>query len=131
MKPSLPTWCLAAFALVVVATATPAHLTADAQGLDATQKTHMREILHRVQQVLRSTFFDATYKGIDLKAHFKTVQDKVDAASSTNMAYALIAQSLLDLNDSHTFFVPPMRPEKYNYGWAMQMIGEKCLSSWR
>lgn len=59
--------------------------------------------------------------------HFKAVQVKVDAASSPNMAYALIAQSLLDLNDSHTFFVPPMRSEKYEYGWEMQMLGDECF----
>ncbi|MBA3638314.1 MAG: S41 family peptidase [Acidobacteriota bacterium] len=124
MKRFVRTWCLAAGAATLLAAAVPASLLADAQGLDTTQKTHMREILHRVQQVLRSNYFDATYKGIDLKAHFKAVQDKVDAASSPNMAYALIAQSLLDLNDSHTFFIPPMRPEKYDYGWEMQMIGD-------
>ena len=124
MKRSVRTWCLAAGVATLMSTTVPVSLTADGQGLDSTQKTHMREILHRVQQVLRSTYFDATYKGIDLKAHFKTVQDKVDAASSPDMAYALIAQSLLDLNDSHTFFVPPMRPERYDYGWEMQMIGD-------
>lgn len=116
--------CAVAIAGVVAVGMAPVILPVSAQGLDSVQKTHMREIVHRVQQVLRSTYFDSTYKGIDLKAHFKTVQDKVDAAASPNMAYALIAQSLLDLNDSHTFFIPPMRPEKYDYGWEMQMIGD-------
>ena len=95
--------------------------------MDATQRSHMREIIHRVQQALRGTYYDETFKGVDLKEHFKAVQAKVDAATSPNMAYALIAQSLLDFNDSHTYFVPPMRPEKYEYGWHMQIIGDETF----
>lgn len=54
---------------------------------------------------------DPRYKGIDLKAHFQAVPEKVDTAPSVGMACALSAQSLLDFNDSHTYFVPPKRPE--------------------
>lgn len=98
-----------------------------AQGMDSTERAQMRDILHRAQEAVRSTYYDTTYKGIDLKTHFKAVQAKVDAAPSVGMAYALIAQSLLDFNDSHTYFIPPMRPETYEYGWQMQMIGDDCF----
>jgi C-terminal processing protease CtpA/Prc len=116
----------AGVALVLLAAAAPPRLLL-AQGLDSTQRTHMREILHRAQDVLESAYYDTAFKGIDLKSHFKAVQEKLDAAPSTSAAYAVIAQSLLDFNDSHTYFVPPMRPEKYEYGWEMQMVGDDCL----
>lgn len=76
MSLSVRSRCLVTCAAVLLTSLTAAGLTAGAQGLDSTQKTHMREILHRVQQVLRSNYFDSTYKGIDLKAHFKAVQDR-------------------------------------------------------
>ena len=38
----------------------------------------------------------------------------------------IIAQALIDLKDSHTFFMPPPRPSETDYGWQMQMVGEKC-----
>src|SRR5438067_1343693 len=41
--------------------------------------------------------------------------------------YGIIAQAVLDLNDSHTTFVPPSRTARINYGWRMQMIGDKCF----
>jgi C-terminal processing protease CtpA/Prc len=103
------------------------NLPLTAQGLSSTDRAHMREIVHRVQEVVRSTYYDNTFKGVDLKAHFKAVQQKVDAAPSTSMAYAFIAQSLLDFNDSHTYFIPPMRPETFDYGWQMQMIGDELF----
>jgi C-terminal processing protease CtpA/Prc len=34
-----------------------------------------------------------------------------------------------ELNDSHTFFFPPRRPYKHDYGFQMQMIGDRCLVS--
>jgi carboxyl-terminal processing protease len=119
---------VAAAAVVAVAVSMPSLVASlRAQALDATERTHMREMLHRVQEVVRGNYFDATFKGLDLKEHFKTVQAKLDAAPSRNMAYALIAQALLDFNDSHTYFLPPMRPEKFDYGWEMQMIGDECF----
>jgi carboxyl-terminal processing protease len=98
-----------------------------AQPMDSTTRAHMREIVHRVQSVMRSTYYDPTFKGVDLKAHFKTVLEKVDAAPSASMAYAHIAQSLLDFNDSHTYFIPPTRAESYDYGWEMQIVGDDCF----
>jgi C-terminal processing protease CtpA/Prc len=119
---------LAAAAAIATALSMPEVVShVQAQGLTSTERVHMREILHRVQEVVRSTYYDGTYKGFDLKEHFKAVQAKVDAAASAEMAYALIAQSLIDFNDSHTYFIPPMRPVKYEYGWEMQMIGDDCF----
>src|SRR4029077_15036461 len=46
--------------------------------------------------------------------------------TSLGQALGIIAQTLLDLNDSHSFFIPPQRPERVEYGWNMQMIGGKC-----
>jgi carboxyl-terminal processing protease len=40
---------------------------------------------------------------------------------------AIIAQAMLELGDSHTYFIPPPRAESYDYGWRMQMIGEDCF----
>lgn len=117
----------AAAALVTLVSVPGLPGRAMAQGLDSTERTHMREILHRVQEVVRGNYYDATFKGIDLKEHFKAVQAKVDAATSAEMAYALIAQSLIDFDDSHTYFIPPMRPVKFEYGWEMQMIGDDCF----
>lgn len=39
---------------------------------------------------------------------------------------SLIAQALVSLNDSHTYFVPPVRPYVHSYGYQTQMIGDRC-----
>src|SRR6185503_7454481 len=53
-------------------------------------------------------------------------REKLKQATSLGQALGIAAQTLLDLNDSHTFFLPPSRPGIVDYGWEMQMIGDKC-----
>src|SRR5205085_12587427 len=38
-----------------------------------------------------------------------------------------IAQTVVELNDSHTFFIPPPRPVDVDYGWKMQVVGDRAL----
>src|SRR6185503_14747127 len=40
--------------------------------------------------------------------------------------FGTIAQVLVELNDSHTTFLPPGRSSKTEYGWQMQAIGDKA-----
>ena len=39
----------------------------------------------------------------------------------------LVAAYLDGLKDSHTFFIPPMRPYSFEPGFRMQMLGDQCL----
>ena len=43
-----------------------------------------------------------------------------------NEVLGIIAATVMDLNDSHTYFIPPMRATRVEHGWQMQMIGDKC-----
>jgi carboxyl-terminal processing protease len=43
--------------------------------------------------------------------------------------FGIIAQVLVELEDSHTFFIPPSRAYETEYGWEMQIIGERCYVS--
>jgi Periplasmic protease len=55
--------------------------------------------------------------------------EKLKAANSLGQAYGIIAQSVLDLNDSHTLFFPPERAATIEYGWQMQIFGDKAFIS--
>jgi hypothetical protein len=39
----------------------------------------------------------------------------------------IIAQAVLDLEDSHTWFIPPERTVTVDYGWGIRMIGDRCV----
>ena len=48
---------------------------------------------------------------------------------SLAQVFGIIGQVLVDLDDSHTFFLPPGRSSQTEYGWQMQMIGDKCVDA--
>ena len=86
-----------------------------------------RIMLNTIKEDVRKNYFDPSLRGIDLDAHFKEAEEKIKRSDSLNQILGVIAQTLLDFNDSHTFFVPPSRPARVEYGWQMLMVGDKCF----
>jgi C-terminal processing protease CtpA/Prc len=98
-----------------------------AQTLDSVQKAHAKEMLDSIKRKIQSTYYDPTFHGIDLNAKFKEAEKKIDTGTSVSYAYAVIAQTLLDFGDSHLYFIPPQRANKFEYGWTFGMVGDKCF----
>jgi carboxyl-terminal processing protease len=85
-----------------------------------------REILHNVQRDLNATYYDPTFRGMDIDARFEQADAKMKNAQSLGQLVGIVAQVLLDLNDSHTAFIPPFNATRLDYGWRMQPIGPDC-----
>lgn len=98
-----------------------------AQSLDRIERGRAKDMLNTIKKEIKSNYYDPTFHGIDLDARFKIAEEKLDKAASLGQAFGIIAQAVLELNDSHTIFFPPSRAAKFEYGWRMQMIGEKCF----
>lgn len=86
-----------------------------------------RMMLNTIKEDLRKNYFDPSLRGIDLDARFKEAEEKIKRSESLGQILGIIAQALLDFNDSHTFFVPPARPARVDYGWQMLIVGDKCF----
>jgi carboxyl-terminal processing protease len=95
------------------------------QTFDRIEKARMKDILKIVKSEVRDKYYDTNYHGIDLEARFKQADDKLAAATSTSQSLAIIAQVLIDFNDSHLFLIPPPTNLAVEYGWRMQAIGDK------
>lgn len=83
-------------------------------------------ILSAVKSDLKKNYYDPNFHGMDVDVRFKQAEEKIKTATTQNQIFGIIAQALVELDDSHTFFVPPTRPFKLEYGWKMQIIGQKC-----
>lgn len=91
------------------------------------QERHIIEIvLGDVAHDVKTNYYDPKYHGVDLDALFQEARERVKAAKSYNQALASVAWVLRQLDDSHTFLIPPRRSHKriYDYGYAM--IGDEC-----
>ena len=91
------------------------------------ERGRAKDMLNAVKKEIKEKYYDASFKGIEIDARFKLAEEKLSSATSENQAFGIIAQAVLELNDSHTTFYPPRRTGRVDYGIQMQMIGDKCL----
>jgi C-terminal processing protease CtpA/Prc len=90
-------------------------------------KSRGRDMLNAIKSDLKKNYYDAAFHGMDVDARLKAADEKIGSATSIGHIFGIIAQALVELEDSHTYFVPPGRSARTEYGWEMQMIGDKCL----
>ena len=111
-------------ALLVAGTAAR---TGRAQNLSSFDRSRGQDMLRAIKDDIKKNYYDPTFRGIDLDAHFKQAEEKIKQATSLGHMFGIIAQALLDFGDSHLYFIPPDRAASYEYGWRMQMVGDKCF----
>ena len=97
------------------------------QTMDRIERGRMKDMLKIVRSEVKDKYYDPTFHGIDLEARFKQAEAKLDQATTTSQAMAVIAQVLVDLNDSHLFFIPPATNLNVEYGWRMQAFGDRVF----
>jgi len=74
-------------------------------------------MLSAAKDDLKKNYYDPQLRGLDLENLFKAAEVKVKAATTRDQLIVAVAQTLLDLNDSHTFLLPPARAASFEYGW--------------
>ncbi|HUD71217.1 MAG TPA: S41 family peptidase [Dongiaceae bacterium] len=85
-----------------------------------------RMMLGVIRNDLRDFYYDPTYHGIAFDQVFARAEDRIASAGTQAEIYAAIAETLLRLDDSHTYFVPPGWAGKIEFGWFTQMVGDDC-----
>jgi C-terminal processing protease CtpA/Prc len=88
-----------------------------------------RVMLRIIKDDLKKNYYDTGFHGMDVEARFSAADAKMKEATSVGQIFGIIAQALIDLNDSHTFFLPPGRANRTEYGWQMQAFGDKVFVS--
>jgi C-terminal processing protease CtpA/Prc len=83
-----------------------------------------REMLKDIKRDLKDYYYDPTFRGKDLDAHFKAAEDLIAQAQTTDQVYTIVAQALMDFEDSHLYFIPPLWSANAEYGWRMKMLGK-------
>jgi C-terminal processing protease CtpA/Prc len=125
---SLATRKLLTFGITTFLIAAPVTI-ARAQKVESMDRDHGQVMLSRIKDNLKKNYYDASFHGMDVEARFKTASDKIKDAQSVGQIMGIIAQVLIELDDSHTFFMPPSRAVETDYGWTMMMIGDRCYVS--
>jgi C-terminal processing protease CtpA/Prc len=98
-----------------------------AQGLGPFDRDSARAMLDAVKDDLKKNYYDPDLRGMNLDVRISEAGERIKQAQTRDQLIISIAQILLDLNDSHTFFLPPFRAARVRYGWNMQMLGNACF----
>jgi len=64
---------------------------------------------------------------VDLAANAAVAGARIDSSVTPGDALAAVAQFELELDDSHTIFLPPHQTVEADYGWEMRMVGGGCF----
>lgn len=83
-------------------------------------------ILYNIKKAIEIDYYDKTYHGIDLDAKFDTAAERIKKLDANWQIYRVIAQLIMDFDDSHTKFYPPERVRRVEYGFSLQMIAKTC-----
>lgn len=100
---------------------------AGGQGLSRLNRERGLTMVRDVRRDIEKHYYDATYRGLDLAAHFAKAERAVTEAASVSQMLAAIAQAVDDFGDSHTYFIPPDRNVSVDYGWTMMAVGNRTL----
>ena len=84
-------------------------------------------MLQQISSDVRKHYYDANFHRLDWDAHVRQAKEQINEADSLNKGLTIVAATLDALNDSHTFFLPPSRPYRHDYGWQLRTIGDRCF----
>lgn len=84
-------------------------------------------MLDEIKYLIKERYYDKNYRNINLEDKFKTAAERIKKLNYNWQIFRVIAQVVLDFNDSHTRFYPPSRANQVEYGFTMQIIGNKCF----
>jgi C-terminal processing protease CtpA/Prc len=94
---------------------------------DSIQRERARQMLRDLRDAMKHHYYDPQYHGIDMEARFEAADTRLKSVNNLGDALTTIAQTLDALKDSHTFFLPPSRNTHREYGYVLQMIGDRCF----
>ncbi|MBV9214803.1 MAG: PDZ domain-containing protein [Acidobacteria bacterium] len=91
------------------------------------ERDRARVMITSIKNDVKKNYYDPTFKGIDLDAKAAESFAKIEKAESVGQMHGIVAQFLVDFDDSHMFFNPPEKANETDFGVDFEMIGSKCF----
>jgi C-terminal processing protease CtpA/Prc len=97
------------------------------QKIDPMDLSRVQGMLRDAYDSVKKHYHDPQFHGIDWEARYRQFQDQLKTVHSLNEGLLSIAGFLDGLGDSHTYFMPPSRPYRMDYGYRMQLFGDTAF----
>jgi carboxyl-terminal processing protease len=97
------------------------------QQMSSLERGRALAMLQVISGDVRKHYYDPKFHGVDFDSKVADARQQIERATSFNMAMSHIAAALDNLNDSHTFLIPPQHAYRHDYGLQYQIIGNHCF----
>jgi C-terminal processing protease CtpA/Prc len=84
-------------------------------------------ILRNVDADVRKHYYDPNLHGVDWQGRVQEAKRNIANVQSVDAAVSEVAALLDSLHDSHTFLLLPPRTHIHDYGFQMEMFGNRCF----
>ncbi|HKB08788.1 MAG TPA: S41 family peptidase [Candidatus Polarisedimenticolia bacterium] len=91
------------------------------------ERDRARMMLNVIKKDLIKYYYDETFHGRNLEEIFQASMSRIDKAQTHTQLLTAVAMPVIELDDSHTTFIPPERSARFHFGWSMQPIGDQVF----
>jgi hypothetical protein len=84
-------------------------------------------MFREIYKSVKKNYYDPTFRGIDIDARYKEYSAQLHQDPTPSAIFHTIAAFLGGFHDSHLYFVPPGRNLRFDSGYRMAMVGERCF----
>src|SRR5262249_39068697 len=105
-----------------------------ARGQQPSAGTLNGDALYQVSQMLQDArdevkkhYYDPKLNALDWDARYKEYAAMLPKAHNLGEGFRLVAAFLSGLKDSHVYFIPPNRQNRYDEGYQFALIGDRCF----
>ena len=95
--------------------------------LDSLNAARVKQMLHDAYNEVKKNYYDKEYHGQDWDAKYHEFDEKLKQISTLGQGFSVVAALMMTLDDSHTFFIPPERPVRIEYGFRLLMVGDRAF----
>src|ERR1043166_943653 len=99
------------------------------QDLDFERSRH-KAMLDAIKTDVQKNYYDPAFKNIDIESKYREALQNIQAATTLTKLELAIAEFLSEFKDSHVYFIPPPKVNSVDYGFSIQMVGDKCRVNW-
>jgi carboxyl-terminal processing protease len=117
---------LAAVGGVVLFACFGVRTTAQTDKIQPKDRERAKAMLEDMKETVRKNYYDPTFHGVNWDERYATFKERLDKAETLGDSFRTIAAFMSGLDDSHTFFIPPRRSYRLDYGYRVQLVGDVC-----
>lgn len=92
-----------------------------------TDRSKYQDIIKVIRNEIEKKYYDPKFHGVNLEEKSALAIDLIKQANSEGEMMQTVANFLLEFDDSHLCYIPPIRVSDIDHGWEISMVGEKCF----